>query len=51
MTIKDVSERTDLSVYTLRYYAREGLLPSVERDNNGVRTFTEADLESVYIIE
>lgn len=51
MTIKDVSERTGISVYTLRYYAREGLLPSVERDNNGVRIFTEADLESVYIIE
>ena len=51
MTIKDVSERTGISVYTLRYYAREGLLPSVERDKNGVRYFTEADLESVYIIE
>ena len=51
MTIKDVSKRTGISVYTLRYYAREGLLPSVERDKNGVRYFTEADLESVYIIE
>ena len=36
MTIKDVAERTGISVYTLRYYAREGLLPSVERDKNGI---------------
>lgn len=51
MTIKDVAERTGLSVYTIRYYAREGLLPSVQRDKNGVRSFAEEDLESVYIIE
>ena len=51
MTIKDVAERTGLSVYTIRYYAREGLLPGVERGKNGIRYFTEADLESVYIIE
>ncbi len=51
MTIKDVAERTGLSVYTVRYYAREGLLPNVQRDKNGVRVFTEIDLETIYIIE
>ena len=51
MTVKDVAERAGLTVYTIRYYAREGLLPSVRRDKNGARIFTEGDLESIYIIE
>lgn len=51
MTIKDVSDKTGISVYTLRYYAREGLLPGLMRDAHGIRCFTEADLESIYIIE
>ena len=50
-TMKDVSERTSLSVYTLRYYAREGLFQMVKHDHRGVYRFTEADMESVYIIE
>lgn len=51
MTIKDIAERTGHSVYTIRYYVREGLLPGAQRDKNGVRHFTEEDLESIYIIE
>ena len=51
MTIKDVAERTGHSIYTIRYYVREGLLPGAQRDKNGVRHFTEEDLESIYIIE
>ena len=51
MTIKDVAARTGHSVYTIRYYVREGLLPGAKRDKNGVRHFTEEDLESIYIIE
>ena len=49
--MKEVARRTGLSVYTLRYYAREGLFQMVERDRCGVYRFTEADMESVYIIE
>ena len=51
MTIKDIAERTGHSVYTIRYYVREGLLLGAQRDKNGVRHFTEEDLESIYIIE
>ncbi|MBR0261123.1 MAG: MerR family transcriptional regulator [Selenomonadaceae bacterium] len=51
MTIKDVAKRTGHSIYTIRYYVREGLLPGAQRDKNGVRHFSEADLESIYIIE
>lgn len=51
LTIKDVAERTGLTVYTIRYYAKEGLLPTIERNAHGVRVFREADLEAIYIIE
>ena len=51
MTIKDIAARTGRSVYTIRYYVREGLLPGAQRDKNGVRHFTEEDLELIYIIE
>ena len=44
-TIKEVSEKTGLSIYTLRYYDKEGLLPFVERSESGIRQFTDADLE------
>ncbi|MGI6199218.1 MAG: MerR family transcriptional regulator [Christensenellales bacterium] len=43
-TIKQVSERTGLSIYTLRYYDKEGLLPLVHRSQSGIRQFSERDL-------
>ena len=39
MTVKDVAEKTGLTPHTIRYYAKEGLLPTVKRDKNGVRVF------------
>jgi len=33
------------SIYTLRYYDKEGLVPFVARDNAGNRFFTENDME------
>lgn len=50
-TIKDVSKRTNLTPYTLRYYAKEGLLDFVERNSSGVRIFKESDIEFIYVIE
>lgn len=44
-TIKDVAEKTGLSIYTLRYYDKEGLLPFVKRSESGIRLFTDTDLE------
>ena len=44
-SIKQVSERTGLSAYTLRYYDREGLLPPIARSSGNMRRFTDADLE------
>ena len=50
-TVNDVAKKTGLSTYTIRYYAKEGLLPMVERCSNGTRLFKESDLESIYMIE
>ena len=43
-TIGEVSKKTGLSQYTLRYYDREGLLPDVSRGAGGTRRFSEEDL-------
>jgi DNA-binding transcriptional MerR regulator len=42
--IKDASKKLNISVYTLRYYDKEGLTPFVKKDENGVRRYTEEDL-------
>ncbi|AGK95798.1 MerR family transcriptional regulator [Clostridium pasteurianum] len=49
-TIKQVAERVDLTEYTLRYYEKEGLLPSIERDEHGIRQFKENDIEWIRLI-
>ncbi|WP_338596485.1 MerR family transcriptional regulator [Clostridium baratii] len=43
MTIKEVSERFNLSQDTLRYYERIGLIPSINRKKSGIRDYTEED--------
>ena len=47
MTIKDVSEKYDISADTLRYYERVGMIPSVHRTESGIRNYTEEDLSWV----
>jgi DNA-binding transcriptional MerR regulator len=44
LTIQQVSERTRVSAYTLRYYERIGLLDDVSRASSGHRRYTEHDL-------
>ena len=43
-TIKEVAAMVDLSIYTLRFYDKAGLLPFVARDASGYRAFTDADV-------
>lgn len=43
-TIQQISNITGLSVHTLRYYEKIGLLDKVERDVNGYRQYTESDI-------
>ncbi|GHV70614.1 putative HTH-type transcriptional regulator [Spirochaetia bacterium] len=49
-SIKQVSEKTGLQPHVLRYYENEGLLPGVSRSRNGIRRYTEQDLEWINLI-
>lgn len=48
--IKDASKKLNISIYTLRYYDKEGLTPFVKKDENGVRKYTEEDLEWIRLL-
>ncbi|WP_315113060.1 MerR family transcriptional regulator [Clostridium intestinale] len=50
LSIKEVAEKFNLSPYTLRYYEREGLIPSVQRNNAGRRVYTDIDLGWLQIV-
>ncbi|MED1203923.1 MerR family transcriptional regulator [Heyndrickxia acidicola] len=50
-TISEVAKEMDLTVYTLRYYDKEGLMPFVERTASGTRLFKDSDIEALKIIE
>lgn len=49
-TIKEVSEKTKISTYTLRYYEREGLIPFVHRLGNSHRLYSEENLEWLQLV-
>ena len=49
-SIRQVSKMMSLPSYTLRYYEKEGLLPSIRRDGNGVRRFSKEDLDWIGLI-
>ena len=51
MKIADVSERYDISLDTLRYYERIGLIPPVNRNKSGIRDYSEIDLKRVEFIK
>jgi len=50
-TVKDVAKEMNISEHTLRFWAKEGLLPPVARDKNNVRSFCEQDLNWIFIIK
>jgi DNA-binding transcriptional MerR regulator len=47
LTIQEVAKLTGLSVHTLRYYERNGLLKPVPRAANGHRRYSQADIASI----
>ena len=48
--IKEVSDKVNLSAYTLRYYEKEGLLPNIRRNKHGIRLFGDEGLEWISLI-
>ncbi|OGN92894.1 MAG: transcriptional regulator [Chloroflexi bacterium RBG_13_50_21] len=51
MKIAEVSERYGISLDTLRYYERIGLIPPVNRNKSGIREYSEIDLKRVEFIK
>lgn len=49
-TIKQAAEQMGVSVPTLRYYDREGLLPFIDKKPNGTRIFKEEDFQGLAVI-
>ncbi|MFD0825998.1 MerR family transcriptional regulator [Neobacillus sp. M.A.Huq-85] len=50
-SISEVAKELNLTVYTLRYYDKEGLMPFVERTASGTRLFKESDISALKVIE
>lgn len=51
MNIKKVSEQLEITPDTIRYYERIGLVPPINRDKNGVRNFTDIDIQRLDFIK
>lgn len=49
-TISQVAKRMGVTVPTLRYYDKEGLLPFVDRKPDGTRVFKDEDFQGLEII-
>jgi len=50
-TIGEIAKKVNVSPHTLRFYAKEGLLPFVERSESGIRMFKDEDFQWLMIIE
>lgn len=50
LQIGDVSERTGLSLRTVRHYEEVGLLPPADRSAGGFRLYTEAAVERLLVV-
>ena len=50
-TVKQVKEITGISPYTLRFYEKEGVLPQVERDANGVRIYRDININWINTVQ
>ncbi|MFZ5627258.1 MAG: MerR family transcriptional regulator [Bacillota bacterium] len=51
MTIAEVSKKFGLSPDTLRYYERIGLIPRVNRNESGIRDYTEQDCKWIEFVK
>jgi DNA-binding transcriptional MerR regulator len=49
-SINEVANKFGLSVHTLRFYDKEGLMPFIGRDKSGNRVFSETDLNWVAMV-
>ncbi|QAA32886.1 MerR family transcriptional regulator [Clostridium manihotivorum] len=50
-SIGDISKMLNISISTLRYYDKKGLLPLVNRTTGNIRVFDDSDVECLKMIE
>lgn len=50
-TIGEMAKKLGVAPSTLRYYDKEGLIPTIERSKGGIRVFRDSDFELLKIIE
>lgn len=50
MQIGEISKLTGLSISTLRYYDKHGLLNNLGRTEGGIRTFSKQNIEALTLI-
>lgn len=50
-SIGDISKILNISISTLRYYDKAGLLPLVNRTSGNIRVFDDTDVECLKMIE
>ncbi|WP_225068313.1 MerR family transcriptional regulator [Pseudalkalibacillus sp. A8] len=49
-TIGQVADKTGLSIHTLRFYEKEGIMPIVNRNESGIRLYETKDIEALEFI-
>lgn len=49
MHAREVADFFGITPDTLRYYERQGVIPPVQRDSNGYRVYTDAELNWLYL--
>lgn len=51
MTIGEVSKKLGISVDTLRYYEKIGLINPIARNKSGIRDYAETDLKQIEFVK
>ncbi|ANZ61935.1 hypothetical protein AYR62_05620 [Secundilactobacillus paracollinoides] len=50
MRISEVSQQFNISIQTLYYYEREGIIPPIQKNKSGNRDYTSDDLKWIHYI-
>lgn len=49
--IGEISDLMNLSISTIRYYDKNGLIPYIKRNSSGIRRFDEKDIEALVVVD
>lgn len=50
-SISQVAKKFNLTIHTIRYYEKEGVLPFIKRTKSGIREFDQKSLDALNMIE